>query len=72
MYKRQVQEVIKKGFHYLGDYHVSDPLYMKNGTLRTEDIRLLYFYHNRLENYGIDKVIDWNKYFSEATSKVEG
>ncbi len=66
-----VQEVIKKGFHYLGDYHVSDPLYMKNGTLRTEDIRLLYFYHNRLENYGIDKVIEWNKYFSAATSKVE-
>lgn len=50
--------IIKKGLANLGIYHAKLPL-MKNvdGDFQSQDIKLLYFYHNRLEGYGLHKVI---------------
>lgn len=50
--------IIKKGMANLGIYHAKLPL-MKNeeGDFQSQDIKLLYFYHNRLEGYELHKVI---------------
>ncbi len=53
-----LSNIIKKGIANLGVYHAKLPL-MKNvdGDFQSQDIKLLYFYHNRLEGYELHKVI---------------
>lgn len=50
--------IIKKGIANLGIYHAKLPL-MQNaeGNFQSQDITILYFYHNRLEGYELHKVI---------------
>ena len=50
--------IIKKGLANLGIYHAKLPL-MQNadGDFQSQDITILYFYHNRLEGYELHKVI---------------
>ncbi len=58
-----VEDLIKDGILRLGNFHVSKPLkYDKKGQIVSESFMLLYFYHNRLENYGLDKKIRWKQY----------
>jgi glycerol-3-phosphate O-acyltransferase len=48
--------IIKHGLKNLGVYHSLLPLLKNNeGKITTQDLRLLYFYHNRLEGYGLSK-----------------
>ena len=51
-----LSSIIKKGLANLGIYHAKLPL-MKNeeGDFQSQDIKLLYFYHNRLEGYELHK-----------------
>lgn len=50
--------IIKKGIANLGIYHAKLPLmHNGDGDFQSEDITILYFYHNRLEGYELDKVI---------------
>lgn len=47
-------ELIDDALKNLGVYHARTPLVRrKNATLASEDFRLLYFYHNRLQDYNI-------------------
>lgn len=50
--------IIKKGIGNLGIYHAKLPL-MQNaeGDFQSQDIKVLFFYHNRLEGYGLHKYI---------------
>ena len=58
-----MEDLIKDGILRLGNFHVSKPLkYDKKGQIVSESFMLLYFYHNRLENYGLDKKIRWKQY----------
>ncbi len=58
-----VQDLIRDGIQRLGNFHVSKPLrYDKKGQIVSESFKLLYFYHNRLDNYGLDKKIRWKQY----------
>ena len=53
---------IDEGLSKLGIYHTSDILKInKEGNLICRDIRLLYFYHNRLINYGLEELMGWEK-----------
>ena len=53
------QELIENGVKNLGLFHSRKPLkFLKNGQIMSEDLNTLYFYHNRLENYELDKVIN--------------
>jgi len=48
------EELIADALRNLGVYHARRPLVKrKNATLTSEDFRLLYFYHNRLDDYNI-------------------
>lgn len=48
--------IITHGLNNLGVYHSDLPLLKNNeDKITTQDLRLLYFYHNRLEGYGLSK-----------------
>ena len=54
---RSMDEIITHGLENVGMYHAKRPLIKnKDGNLETEDMSLLYFYHNRLHGYGIEKL----------------
>jgi glycerol-3-phosphate O-acyltransferase len=55
--ERSMDEIISHGIDNVGMYHAKRPLVKdQNGNLVTEDISLLYFYHNRLHGYGFEKL----------------
>ncbi len=52
--------LISDGISRLGTFHVKKPLkYDKKGIVISENFLLLYYYHNRLANYGLDRSIRW-------------
>lgn len=53
-----VQSIIEHGIKNLGIYHAQRPLsFQDSQTLVSENINLLYYYHNRLEGYGLANII---------------
>lgn len=53
-----IDSIIEHGLKNLGMYHSKRPLIKtKEGDITTMDMNLLYFYHNRLEGYGLEKHI---------------
>ncbi|GAA0878499.1 hypothetical protein GCM10009119_14670 [Algoriphagus jejuensis] len=55
--KRTMEEIIAHGIDNVGMYHAKRPIVKdKVGNIATEDMSLLYFYHNRLHGYGLEKL----------------
>lgn len=55
---RDIQFIVERGLHQVGLYHDRRPLVKKqNGDIMSSDLKLLYFYHNRLEGYGLEELI---------------
>ena len=56
--KSSIDELIADGIKHLGTFHIKKPL-KKNtsGEVISENFYLLYFYHNRLTGYGLEKWI---------------
>jgi glycerol-3-phosphate O-acyltransferase len=53
-----MDDVIAHGIRNVGLYHGTNPLEMtKEGNITSSDLKLLYFYHNRLDGYGLHKCI---------------
>jgi glycerol-3-phosphate O-acyltransferase len=48
-----VEQLVKEGVENLGIYHDKKPLVLENGTIQSQDFKLLYFYHNRMTHYNI-------------------
>ncbi|MBP6446428.1 MAG: 1-acyl-sn-glycerol-3-phosphate acyltransferase [Saprospiraceae bacterium] len=56
------EKLIREGFEKLGIYHTSDILKKtSNGHLLCKNVRLLYFYQNRLIDYGLEDMMSWKK-----------
>lgn len=56
----EVDEFISHGLKNLGQYHNERPLRKdKKGDIVSANFKLLYFYHNRMNNYGLEKHIKW-------------
>ncbi|TDQ17569.1 glycerol-3-phosphate acyltransferase [Algoriphagus boseongensis] len=54
---RPMDEIINHGLDNVGMYHAKRPLIKdKQGNIVTEDMSLLYFYHNRLHGYALEKL----------------
>ncbi|MCG3164328.1 MAG: Glycerol-3-phosphate acyltransferase [Bacteroidia bacterium] len=54
----EIDTIIETGLKNLGMYDAKRPLYKsKDGFIMSEDFNLLFFYHNRLEGYGLAKYI---------------
>jgi glycerol-3-phosphate O-acyltransferase len=58
-----LEALIKDGIKRLGNFHLAKPLkWNKKGQIMSENFKLLYFYHNRLDSYGLEKKIKWKSY----------
>ncbi len=58
----ETDALIQHGISRLGTFHLKKPLrFTKKGEVVSDSFHLLYYYHNRLENYGLDKMIAWKE-----------
>lgn len=56
--KGKIDLVIRHGMENVGIFHLNRPLlFNKEGNIITQDFSLLYYYHNRLTGYDLEKVI---------------
>ncbi len=54
--------LVERGIEKGGIYHAKPLLEItKKNTVLCRDFRLLYFYHNRLSNYGLENLMGWNE-----------
>ncbi len=50
--------LIRHGIDNIGVYHAKKPLFInKDGDISSQDLNLLYYYHNRLNGYGIIELL---------------
>ena len=55
-----IETLVKRGIAELGTYHGDRPLRInKKGDIVSEDFKLLYYYHNRLDSYQLEKAVEW-------------
>jgi glycerol-3-phosphate O-acyltransferase len=55
--KGNVDEVIKRGIENVGIFHLKQPVrFNKAGNIITQDLNLLYYYHNRLAGYDLERL----------------
>ena len=56
--KGKADLVIRRGLDNVGIFHLRRPLLLnKKGNVITQDLNLLYYYHNRLAGYDLEKII---------------
>ena len=59
-------ELVADGMKNVGIYHVRKPLlFNKKGDIESDDFNTLFFYHNRLENFGLAKRVKWENFKME-------
>jgi glycerol-3-phosphate O-acyltransferase len=60
-FQLSIEKLAQDGIKNLGIFHPNKPLVIKeNGDIASQDFRLLYFYHNRLEGYNLENFFDLN------------
>lgn len=52
-----IDKFIERGLEYLGSYHNFKPLTFKKAVFQSEDLKLLYYYHNHLVGYDIEQML---------------
>ncbi|MFK8005422.1 MAG: 1-acyl-sn-glycerol-3-phosphate acyltransferase [Saprospiraceae bacterium] len=59
----EIEDLIREGIKKLGTYHADQPLkFNKKGMIISEDFKVLFFYHNRLDFYGFENAIKWKTF----------
>ncbi|RLD22101.1 MAG: glycerol acyltransferase [Bacteroidetes bacterium] len=65
------EALFEEGIKNLGAYHVQQPLHIdKRGLIKSQNFELLLFYHNRLENYELNKTIVWDEELVQRAIEV--
>jgi glycerol-3-phosphate O-acyltransferase len=55
--KGKADEVIKRGIENVGIFHLKQPVrFNKAGNIITQDLNILYYYHNRLVGYDLERL----------------
>jgi len=54
-------QVLADAVKHINSYHFYVPLYIKDGKMKSENLKLLYFYHNRLFGYKLDRIVTVGK-----------
>ncbi len=66
-----LENLIKMGITRMGSFHTLNPLMInKKGKIISQNFKVLYYYHNRLEGYGLDTQINWAKEETPALETV--
>ena len=67
-----VADLLKDGIKHLGNFHVNNPLrYDKKERIVSDSFKVLFYYHNRLDNYYLERFITW-KGIDRQPSILEG
>ena len=57
-FEQSLEVLVNTGLNNLGMYHAKRPLLVnQEGNIITQDLNLLYFYHNRLVGYNLDHYV---------------
>lgn len=57
---KEISDLLKDGLHHLGTYHPEKVLKKnKNGDYITDSLKLLYYYHNHLVGYELERTVKW-------------
>lgn len=66
------EEIIKDGIRKIGIFHTDKPLrFNKKKQIVSDSFPTLFYYHNRLENYGLEKKIQWKSTELELAIEME-
>ena len=69
--KGNLDDLLRDGVKRLGSFHVQKPLRQnKKGQIVSDSFKILYFYHNRMATYKLDKSIVWKKMESSAVVEI--
>lgn len=69
--KWELAEIVQDGLEKLGLYHVPKPLVLnKKDLVLCQDIKLLYYYHNRLSQYDLEPYVLVNKEVQQQLTPV--
>jgi glycerol-3-phosphate O-acyltransferase len=52
-----IDKIIEHGMKNINLYHTASPLTHEGNYMGSEDLKLLYYYHNRLDGYGLEKYV---------------
>ncbi len=64
------ESMVNHGLKHLGVYHVNKPLKLnRQKNIVSQDLRLLFYYSNHLENYGLADQISWKRYLKAVTDE---
>ncbi len=67
-----VPALVKDGISRLGTFHALKPLkFDKQKRIVSQDFKTLFFYHNRLENYNLEKKVNWQGFTLAELSAAE-
>ena len=55
--KINIETQIKSGLDNLGMYHAEKHVVIKNDKIHVQNMKLLYYYRNRLKGFGLKKII---------------
>ena len=55
---QDIASLIAKGLRYFSTYHRDGVLKRRGDRLFAQDMNLVFYYHNRLVGYGLEKAID--------------
>jgi len=59
----EIEDLVKDGIKKLGTYHADQPLKInKKGKIISEDFKVLFFYHNRLDFYDFANSVKWKAF----------
>jgi glycerol-3-phosphate O-acyltransferase len=68
---KDTEELLYLGIRNMGAYHVAQPLIVnKKGEIVSQSFKLLYYYHNRLDHYELDKSITWDSKLLERAYEI--
>ena len=57
-FEQSLDDLVNTGVNNLGMYHAKRPILLnQEGKIITQDLNLLYFYHNRLVGYNLDHYV---------------
>jgi len=61
--RQNVDDIIIEGVSRVGNYHAQKPLkFNKEENIISENFKLLYYYHNRLDTFNLHKKVNWSKF----------
>ncbi len=52
-----IDKIIEHGMKNINLYHTANPITKSGDVIGSEDLKLLYYYHNRLDGYGLEKFV---------------